>query len=75
MKLIKECDVCDTELLIYAMTLINKTLNGLPDQDMYYDQVDPIEEQGMETVIRKYVTLNHSKFMILMFWQIMRLHK
>lgn len=53
MKLIKECDVADTELLIYAMTLINKTLNGLPDQDMYYDQVDAIEEQGLETIIRK----------------------
>ncbi|XP_066909564.1 FH1/FH2 domain-containing protein 1 isoform X3 [Halyomorpha halys] len=55
MKLIKECDVADTELLIYAMTLINKTLNGLPDQDMYYDQVDAIEEQGLETIIRKYM--------------------
>lgn len=55
MKLIKECDVADTELLIYAMTLINKTLNGLPDQDLYYDQVDAIEEQGLENIIRKYV--------------------
>ena len=53
MKLMKEYDVADTELLIYAMTLINKTLNGLPDQDIYYDQVDSLEEQGLESVIRR----------------------
>ncbi|KAL1116963.1 hypothetical protein AAG570_004291, partial [Ranatra chinensis] len=55
MKLMKEYDAADTELLIYAMSLINKTLNGLPDQDMYYDQVDALEEQGLETVVRRYM--------------------
>jgi len=54
MKLLTEPDMVDTELLVYAMTLINKTLNGIPDQDTYYDQVDSIEEQGMEQVIQKY---------------------
>lgn len=53
MKLMKEYDAADTELLIYAMSLINKTLYGLPDQDMYYDQVDAIEEQGIESIIRR----------------------
>lgn len=53
MKLLTEPDMVDTELLVYAMTLINKTLNGIPDQDTYYDQVDSIEEQGMEQVIQK----------------------
>lgn len=57
MKLLTEPDMVDTELLVYAMTLINKTLNGIPDQDTYYDQVDAIEEQGIERVIQKYVTL------------------
>jgi len=54
MKLLTEPDMVDTELLVYAMTLINKTLNGIPDQDTYYDQVDAIEEQGIEQVIQKY---------------------
>lgn len=53
MKLLTEPDMVDTELLVYAMTLINKTLNGIPDQDTYYDQVDSIEEQGIEQVIQK----------------------
>ncbi|XKL64143.1 hypothetical protein PGB90_004229 [Kerria lacca] len=56
MKLLHEYDVTDTELLIYAMTLINKTLNGIPDQDTYYDQVDLLEEQDIESVIRKYMS-------------------
>ncbi|XP_073976339.1 formin homology 2 domain containing isoform X4 [Rhodnius prolixus] len=56
MKLMKEYDAADTELLIYAMSLINKTLYGLPDQDMYYDQVDAIEEQGIESIIRRYMS-------------------
>ncbi|XP_050526357.1 FH1/FH2 domain-containing protein 3 isoform X2 [Daktulosphaira vitifoliae] len=56
MKILTEPDMIDTELLVYAMTLINKTLNGIPDQDTYYDQVDAIEEQGMEQVIQKYMS-------------------
>lgn len=38
MKLLRDFDSADTELLIYATTLINKVLNGVPDQDTYYDQ-------------------------------------
>lgn len=53
-RLLHEYDASDTELLIYTMTLINKTLNGIPDQDTYYDQVDLLEEQDIESVIRKY---------------------
>lgn len=55
-KLLKEYDAADTELLIYATSLINKTLSGLPDQDTYYDQVDALEEQGFEEIIRRFVT-------------------
>ena len=29
----------DTELAMYAVTLINKSLYGIPDQDTFYDQV------------------------------------
>ncbi|XP_046671595.1 uncharacterized protein LOC124361680 isoform X4 [Homalodisca vitripennis] len=56
MRLMKEYDAADTELLIYATSLINKTLNGLPDQDTYYDQVDALEEQGFENIIRRYMS-------------------
>ncbi|KAJ8967003.1 hypothetical protein NQ317_010374, partial [Molorchus minor] len=56
MKLLKDFDSADTELLIYATTLINKILNGVPDQDTYYDQTDALEEQGFEPVIQRYMS-------------------
>ncbi|KAF7265989.1 hypothetical protein GWI33_020723 [Rhynchophorus ferrugineus] len=56
MKLLKDFDSADTELLIYATTLINKILNAVPDQDTYYDQVDSLEEQGIEAIIQRYMS-------------------
>ncbi len=53
LRLLMDYDAADTELLIYAMTLVNKTLAGVPDQDTYYDQVDLLEEQGIEGVISR----------------------
>ena len=54
MNLLKEHESSgDTELLVYAMTLVNKVLNGIPDIDTYYDQVDALEEQGMANLIQK----------------------
>uniref|UniRef100_A0A3Q4HH47 GBD/FH3 domain-containing protein n=1 Tax=Neolamprologus brichardi TaxID=32507 RepID=A0A3Q4HH47_NEOBR len=47
MEILDEKDGVDTELLVFAMTLINKTLAGLPDQDSYYDMVDCLEEQAL----------------------------
>uniref|UniRef100_A0A672KKV7 Formin homology 2 domain containing 3b n=1 Tax=Sinocyclocheilus grahami TaxID=75366 RepID=A0A672KKV7_SINGR len=55
MEILDEKDGMDTELLVYAMTLINKTLAVLPDQDTFYDVVDSLEEQGMEAVAKKHV--------------------
>ncbi|KAG1675016.1 FH1/FH2 domain-containing protein 3 [Nymphon striatum] len=55
MLLLNERDAVDMELLIFAVTLINKTLNGIPDQDTYYDMVDSLEEQGMEKIIQRYM--------------------
>ncbi|XP_067258476.1 FH1/FH2 domain-containing protein 3 isoform X2 [Chanodichthys erythropterus] len=55
MEILDEKDGMDTELLVYAMTLINKTLAGLPDQDSFYDVVDSLEEQGMEAVAQRHV--------------------
>ncbi|XP_057672699.1 FH1/FH2 domain-containing protein 3 isoform X11 [Diorhabda carinulata] len=56
MKLLKDFESADTELLIYAMTLINKILGGVPDQDTYYDQSDALEEQDLESVIQRYMS-------------------
>ncbi|XP_077065339.1 FH1/FH2 domain-containing protein 3 isoform X6 [Siphateles boraxobius] len=55
MEILDEKDGMDTELLVYAMTLINKTLAGLPDQDSFYDVVDSLEEQSMEAVAQMHV--------------------
>uniref|UniRef100_A0A671U1B3 Formin homology 2 domain containing 3 n=1 Tax=Sparus aurata TaxID=8175 RepID=A0A671U1B3_SPAAU len=59
MEILHEKDGVDTELLVYAMTLINKTLAALPDQDSFYDTVDGLEEQGMETLNIYEMTLRH----------------
>ncbi|XP_029022669.1 FH1/FH2 domain-containing protein 3 isoform X2 [Betta splendens] len=55
MEILQEKDGVDTELLVYAMTLINKTLAALPDQDSFYDMVDGLEEQGMETICQRHL--------------------
>ncbi|KRZ21369.1 FH1/FH2 domain-containing protein 3 [Trichinella pseudospiralis] len=52
MGILNDKDCGDTELLVYAMTLLNRSLNGVPDQDTYYDIVDALEEQGMESTVR-----------------------
>lgn len=43
----------DPEVKVFAMTLVNRVLNGIPEQDAYYDVVDSLEEQGMEKLVRK----------------------
>ncbi|KAG7469723.1 hypothetical protein MATL_G00131840 [Megalops atlanticus] len=55
MEILDEKDGVDTELLVYAMTLINKTLSGLPDQDSFYDVVDCLEEQGIEAIAKRHL--------------------
>uniref|UniRef100_A0A3P9Q1N4 FH1/FH2 domain-containing protein 3-like n=1 Tax=Poecilia reticulata TaxID=8081 RepID=A0A3P9Q1N4_POERE len=55
MEILQEKDGVDTELLVYAMTLINKTLAALPDQDSFYDMVDSLEEQAMDTVSQRHL--------------------
>uniref|UniRef100_UPI00398E458D FH1/FH2 domain-containing protein 3 isoform X7 n=1 Tax=Pristiophorus japonicus TaxID=55135 RepID=UPI00398E458D len=54
-EILDEKDGIDTELLVYTMTLINKTLAGLPDQDSFYDVVDCLEEQGMEAISQRHL--------------------
>uniref|UniRef100_A0ACB8FSY8 Uncharacterized protein n=1 Tax=Sphaerodactylus townsendi TaxID=933632 RepID=A0ACB8FSY8_9SAUR len=55
MEILEEKDGLDTELLVYAMTLVNKTLAGLPDQDSFYDVVDYLEELGIEAVSQRHL--------------------
>ncbi|XP_056116221.1 FH1/FH2 domain-containing protein 3 [Rhinichthys klamathensis goyatoka] len=55
MEILAEKDGVDTELLVYVMTLINKTLAALPDQDSFYDLLDVLEDQGMESVSQRYL--------------------
>ncbi|XP_071592892.1 FH1/FH2 domain-containing protein 3 isoform X10 [Heliangelus exortis] len=55
MEILEEKDGVDTELLVYAMTLINKTLSGLPDQDSFYDVVDCLEELGIEAISQRHL--------------------
>ncbi|CAI5646353.1 unnamed protein product [Oreochromis niloticus] len=55
MEVLEERNGADTELLVFAMTLINKTLAALPDQDSFYDVTDKLELLGMEAVVRKHM--------------------
>uniref|UniRef100_A0A3Q1BFN6 Formin homology 2 domain containing 1 n=1 Tax=Amphiprion ocellaris TaxID=80972 RepID=A0A3Q1BFN6_AMPOC len=55
MEVLEEKNGADTELLMFAMTLINKTLAVLPDQDSFYDVTDSLEQLGMEAVISKHL--------------------
>lgn len=55
-RLLKDYENADTELLIYATSLINKTLSGLSDQDSFYDESDFLEQQGMEGIIQRYMS-------------------
>ncbi|XP_006835144.1 PREDICTED: FH1/FH2 domain-containing protein 3 isoform X3 [Chrysochloris asiatica] len=56
MEILEEKDGVDTELLVYAMTLVNKTLSGLPDQDSFYDVVDCLEELGLAAVSQRHLS-------------------
>ncbi|XP_028256959.1 FH1/FH2 domain-containing protein 3-like isoform X6 [Parambassis ranga] len=55
MDVLEERNSADTELLMFAMTLINKTLAVLPDQDSFYDVTDSLEQLGMESIIHKHI--------------------
>ncbi|KAM4603118.1 FH1/FH2 domain-containing protein 1 [Polymixia lowei] len=55
MEVLEERNGSDTELLIFTMTLINKTLAALPDQDSFYDVTDSLERHGMEQIIQKHL--------------------
>ncbi|XP_043203710.1 FH1/FH2 domain-containing protein 3-like isoform X1 [Amphibalanus amphitrite] len=56
MTLLKSSDAADAELLVFAITLINKALNAVDDQSVFYDNTDWIEELGIEAVTNKYLS-------------------
>nr|XP_057944362.1 FH1/FH2 domain-containing protein 1 [Doryrhamphus excisus] len=56
MDVLHERNGADTELLVFAMTLINKTLVALPDQDSFYDVTDCLEQLAMEAVVHKHMS-------------------
>uniref|UniRef100_A0A8C4M014 Formin homology 2 domain containing 1 n=1 Tax=Equus asinus TaxID=9793 RepID=A0A8C4M014_EQUAS len=51
--ILEEKNGADPELLVYTVTLINKTLAALPDQDSFYDVTDALEQQGMEALVQR----------------------
>ncbi|XP_037671477.1 FH1/FH2 domain-containing protein 1 [Choloepus didactylus] len=55
MSVLEEKNGADPELLVYAVTLINKTLAALPDQDSFYDVTDALEQQGMEALVQRHL--------------------
>ncbi|KAK5986409.1 FH2 domain-containing protein [Trichostrongylus colubriformis] len=63
MKVISEKDSPDPETLVYGMTVINKTLRGIPDSDTYYDAVDTLEMLGMEEAMKSMVKLANNELL------------
>ena len=53
----------DTELAMYALTLVNKCLYGIPDQDTFYDQTDYMEELNMTSIIESLTSLDSAEGM------------
>ncbi|XP_036131370.1 FH1/FH2 domain-containing protein 1 [Molossus molossus] len=54
--ILEEKNGADLELLVYTVTLINKTLAALPDQDSFYDVTDALEQQGMEALVQRHLS-------------------
>nr|XP_022343255.1 FH1/FH2 domain-containing protein 3-like isoform X8 [Crassostrea virginica] len=70
MGILDEKEGGDTELLTYAMTLVNKVLNAIPDQDNFYDVTDALEELGMERVTQRHMNRNGADLDLLTQFQI-----
>uniref|UniRef100_A0A914Z177 Uncharacterized protein n=1 Tax=Panagrolaimus superbus TaxID=310955 RepID=A0A914Z177_9BILA len=58
-RILSERGAGDDEMLIFAMTIINKTLNGLPDQDTFFDVVDNLESQGFENITKSLLKMSN----------------
>eukprot|EP00071_Canis_lupus_P006134 XP_005620910.1 FH1/FH2 domain-containing protein 1 isoform X4 [Canis lupus familiaris] len=60
--ILEEKNGADPELLVYTVTLINKTLAALPDQDSFYDVTDALEQQGMEALVQRLLGTSGTDF-------------
>ncbi|VDM59242.1 unnamed protein product [Angiostrongylus costaricensis] len=63
MKVVSEKDSPDPETLVYGMTVINKTLRGIPDSDTFYDAVDTLEMLGMEEAMKSMAKLANNELL------------
>ncbi|XP_066569456.1 FH1/FH2 domain-containing protein 1 isoform X2 [Amia ocellicauda] len=53
--ILEERNGADGELPVFSMSLINKTLAALPDQDSFYDVTDCLEQLGMEELMHRHM--------------------
>ena len=51
----------DDEMMIFALTIINKTLGGVPDQDTFLDVVDNLEAQGFEAITKNLMKMSNAQ--------------
>ncbi|KAE9548865.1 hypothetical protein FO519_007927 [Halicephalobus sp. NKZ332] len=58
-RILSERGAGDDEMLIFAMTIINKTLNGVPDQDTFFDVIDTLEAQGFEAIVKNLMKVSN----------------
>merc|ERR1719283_216260 len=60
----------DSELVALTMTLVNKVLSNIPDQDTFYDVTDSLERLGMESLILKHMNKQDADLDLLAQFQI-----
>lgn len=46
---------CDISEVCLCLSDVLQTLAALPDQDSFYDMVDVLEEQGIETISQRHL--------------------
>lgn len=61
MKIMADKKATDVETLILGMTVINKTLNGIPDQDTFFDVVDTLESLELDESIKSMLQMQDSQ--------------
>ncbi|CAK5067286.1 unnamed protein product [Meloidogyne enterolobii] len=61
MRILNDVQASDHETLVFGMTVINKTLHGVPDQDTYFDAIEALESQGMNDSLATLCKLNNTQ--------------
>uniref|UniRef100_A0A915NA49 GBD/FH3 domain-containing protein n=1 Tax=Meloidogyne javanica TaxID=6303 RepID=A0A915NA49_MELJA len=60
-RILNDVQASDHETLVFGMTVINKTLHGVPDQDTYFDAIESLESQGMNDSLATLCKLNNTQ--------------